>query len=186
MINRQVFFRQIQRELFKEPLGQTRIDSMSSIIDEWEARGLTDLRWLAYMFATTTWETAYTMLPIREYGLGRGREYGIPDPVTGKTYYGRGFVQLTWKSNYERMSKVVDADLVNEPDLAMVPAYATKILFEGMIRGMFTGVGLPRYFHDDVCDWYNARRIVNGLDRAKEISDLAVMYYAALTPHAEA
>ena len=36
-----------------------------------------DLRWLAYMLATTFHETARTMQPIEEYGKGKGKTYGI-------------------------------------------------------------------------------------------------------------
>jgi len=35
------------------------------------------------------------MQPIEEYGKGKGMKYGSPDPETGQTYYGRGFVQTT-------------------------------------------------------------------------------------------
>ena len=54
---------------------------------------MSDTRWLAYMLATTFHETAYQMWPIEEYGKGSGRYYGTPDPETGETDYGRGFVQ---------------------------------------------------------------------------------------------
>ncbi len=75
------------------------------------------------MLATAYWETAQTMEPIEEYGKGAGRPYGEPDPATEQTYYGRGYVQLTWLPNYEKASKEIydiefDAggvDLVNNP-----------------------------------------------------------------------
>ena len=51
---------------------------------------------------TTAHETGFTMQPIEEYGKGSGMEYGKPDPETGQTYYGRGYVQLTWRDNYAR------------------------------------------------------------------------------------
>ncbi|MBE3951934.1 hypothetical protein HJ144_09510 [Vibrio parahaemolyticus] len=47
------------------------------------------------------------MQPVEEYGKGVGHEYGIPDPITGQTYYGRGDVQVTWKYNYERLSRLL-------------------------------------------------------------------------------
>jgi predicted chitinase len=37
-------------------------------------------------------------------------------PAEGQ-YFGRGFIQLTWFSNYKRMSQLTNLDLVNNPDL---------------------------------------------------------------------
>lgn len=38
---------------------------------------------------------------------------------------------------------------------------------------LFTGVGLPRYIRGSRCDYVNARRIVNGTDRASLIAGYA-------------
>jgi hypothetical protein len=57
---------------------------------------------------------------------------------------------------------------------------ASKILFIGMIHGSFTGKRLHDYFNDHVEDWTNARRIVNGTDRAEAIADYAQAFYAAI------
>ena len=48
------------------------------------------------------------MQPIEEYGKGSTAAYGQPDPETGQTYYGRGFVQLTWRDNYARADQELD------------------------------------------------------------------------------
>lgn len=45
----------------------------------------------------------------------------------GYRYRGRGYIQLTGLENYERMSKLIGVDLVNNPDLAARPDYAAKI-----------------------------------------------------------
>ncbi|HTE37915.1 MAG TPA: hypothetical protein VK630_15350, partial [Reyranella sp.] len=87
-------------------------------------------------------------------------------------YYGRGYVQLTWLTNYAKMAALTGADLVNHPELALEPKLAALIMLEGMKGGLFTGVGLPRYFGATVDDPVNARRIVNGTDRAQEIAAL--------------
>ena len=134
---------------------------------------ITDLRWIAYMLATTRHETAKTMQPIAEYGKGKGYKYGIPDSQTGKTYYGRGFVQLTWKDNYAAMGKVLGMDFVNNPDLVMLPDVAYKIMSYGMRKGAFTGVGLSKYINGDKCDYINARRIINGTDKSELIAGYA-------------
>jgi hypothetical protein len=51
-----------------------------------------------------------------------------------------------------------------------------------MIRGWFTGVGLPDYFSaaHGIEDPYNARKIVNGLDQAGLIEGYYHQFHAAL------
>jgi len=184
-INRKKFFDKIRASLFGRTFSQGQLNGIDTILDEWEERRLTDLRWLAYMFATVKWETAHTMQPIAEYGKGAGHSYGVPDPITGQTYYGRGFVQLTWKQNYEKMTKLLGIDLVNYPDKAMDMEIATQVLFEGMMRaesgiGDFTGASLDMYFNDTNEDWLNARRIINGTDKAYEIGVIGKTFFDAL------
>jgi putative chitinase len=184
-INRIIFYDRVRSDLFMGRLSQYQVDGMNVILDEWERRGLTDLRWLAYMLATVKWETAHTMQPIAEYGQGRGYPYGRRDPETGQIYYGRGFVQLTWKRNYECMGRLLDLDLVGNPDLALSLGPATQILFEGMLRGDsevgdFTGMALEDCFNDETEDWVKARRIINGTDRADEIAGIGRRFHAAL------
>ena len=133
------------------------------------------------MLANTHHETDRTMQPIEEYGKGKGREYGKPDPATKQTYYGRGFVQLTWKANYDTMGKKLGVDLVNHPELALRLNVATQILFVGMMEGRFTGAKLSSYFNPTKEDWVNARRIINGVDKANLISTYGKAYYAALS-----
>lgn len=182
MLNRRFFFDYVRQQLFGGRLTQNQVNGLLAILDEWETvHSRKDDRWLAYMLATTYHETDKTMQPIEEYGKGRGKKYGIPDPVTGKTYYGRGFVQLTWKSNYMNMSRVVKDDLVNKPELALKPEYSTKILFFGMMNGSFTGKKLTDYFSPVKEDWINARRIINGKDKARLIADHALKFYAAIS-----
>jgi putative chitinase len=195
MINRDKFFPAVRAQVFGGTLTQPQVDGINAILDAWEASGLTDLRWLAYMLATAFWETARTMQPIKEYGGNayytklydvtgdypdRARRMGNTEPGDGPRYCGRGYPQLTWKSNYAKMSPIVGVDLVADPDRAMEPAIAIAIMFEGMVRGMYTGVGLSRYFDADTEDWVNARRIINGLDHAQEIAGTARAFHAAL------
>jgi hypothetical protein len=50
-----------------------------------------------------------------------------------------------------------------------------------MKGGMLTGVGLPRYFNDTTDDPVNARRIVNGTDRANDIAVIHAGFLAGLS-----
>ena len=126
---------------------------------------------LAYVLATAYHETAHTMKPVREYG---GETY-----LKSKKYYpyvGMGYVQLTWDYNYKKASSKLGVDFMKNPRLLLEPKYAVKILLVGMKEGWFTGKKLSDYITLQKSDYLNARRIINGVDRAKDISDLAVVY----------
>lgn len=165
--------------IFK-PCGAGQEQGVTAIVGEFERRKMTDMRDLSYMLATAYWETDKTMQPIEEYGKGRGRAYGAPDPRTGLVYFGRGLVQLTWYDNYLKMGRALGIDLVRNPELALQMGWAVQIMFEGMIHGMFTGVRLHDYFNSNRTDFYNARRIINGIDCAAEIESIARRFYSAL------
>lgn len=160
-----------------KPLSDSQHEGLCAVLGFIESDELIrDIRWAAYMLATAYHETAMTWKPIAEYGKGKGKKYGDPDPVTGKTYYGRGYVQLTWPGNYKAMSKVCRVDLYQDPDVAMIPEIAYKIMSHGMRNGTFTGASLKSKIHDDVCDYVNARRIINGTDCAERIAEYAVKF----------
>jgi len=187
MIQRKYFFDSVRGSLFSGSLSQSQVDGLNALLDYAETAQVDD-RHLAYVLATTFHETAQTMQPIAEYGKGSGKSYGKPDPETGETYYGRGYVQLTWKENYEKQDKKLglNGTLVANADLALQPEYATAILFEGMADGDFTGVGLLKYITCDdpmvdTTDFYNARKIVNGLDCASMIQGYAQLFANAIT-----
>ena len=155
-------------------LTEFQAQGIKTILDAWEKYdSLTDIRQLAYILATVKHETANTFLPIAEYGYGRGGSYG--KLINGKAYYGRGYVQLTWLSNYQVMTerlraKGFDVDLVNNPDDVMIPNIAIQIMFIGMHEGLFTGKKLSQYFNEVTEDPISARKIINGKDKAKMIA----------------
>jgi putative chitinase len=181
MIHRKLFFDRVRQEMFMRVLSQSQVDGMVALIEEWEASfGDQDLRWLAYIFGTVHHETDRTMQPIEEYNRGGDRLYARCDPETGCAYYGRGFVQLTWRDNYKRAGDELGLDLVHHPEIACDLIPATKIIMYGMIEGWFTGTKLNQYFNAEREDWINARRIVNGLDRANLVAGYAKAYYEAL------
>ncbi|ACE93042.1 hypothetical protein AMC90_CH04053 [Rhizobium phaseoli] len=62
------FFSCVPRAPFGGSLWQSQVDGLNKILDEWERRGLSDVRWLAYMLATTFHETGGKMQPVREAG----------------------------------------------------------------------------------------------------------------------
>lgn len=157
----------IDMELFKENLVKgfahyrpAQWEGFEIISREFYKQNLKDLRWLAYIFATALHETAFTMKPITEYG---GSAY-----LRSKKYWpfvGRGYVQLTWEYNY------VKYGIKDNPEKALDPEFAAFVIVDGMKNGTFTGKYLELYFNDKVDSPYEARRIVNGLDKATEIAE---------------
>lgn len=165
------FFNSIREALFADHLEQSEVDGMNTIVAAWnEVSPEDDIRKLAYCLATTYHETGRTMQPVEEIGKGHGKDYGIADKRTGKVYYGRGYVQLTWLVNYTKMGTLLKVDLTNHPELALQPSIAAKVMFTGMALGTFTGRKLANYFNNGSEDPVNARRIINGLDKATEIA----------------
>lgn len=160
-------------------LTQTQVDGFNHLIKEGFQRKCS-LPEIAYILATAWHETNKTLRPIAEYGRGRGKKYGVRHPKTGHVYYGRGYPQLTWDYNYEKMGKYLGIDLLNNPDEALKVDVSTKILYEGCLRGMFTGKALRDYIGPGRLDFVNARRVVNGIDRAELIASYAEHFHKAL------
>jgi putative chitinase len=166
--DRTIYFDNVRHTPFGGALSQDQVDGQNFILAAWEdAPPSDDLRWLAYALATTFHETAATMLPIEEYGKGQGQPYGVPDPVTGQTYYGRGFVQLTWRDNYARADRELGLDGSQSCEWhahnALDPQIAAEVMFRGMAEGWFRhGETLGKYFNATSNDPYGAREIING------------------------
>jgi hypothetical protein len=164
-------------------LSQEEVDGCTRLLDACAAERF-PVSWAAYVLATAVHETAGTLRPLREYGKGAGRPYGKPGRNGGQIAYGRGDVQLTWDENYERADRELDLGgrLVANYDLALEPAISARIIVRGMREGWFTGKGLRTYLPEvaDASQFKNARRIVNGTDRAELIAGYAVTFQAAL------
>lgn len=167
--------------------NQSQVDGLNAILDASNKANLSKAH-IAYMLATVWHETAKTMQPIEEYGKGRGRRYGQHMDIDGSRYkglphiyYGRGYVQLTWLTNYKSMGKLLGVDLVNRPELALDHKIAADIMVLGMTKGIFTGKKLSDYIsHGSRAEFVNARRIINGTDKAGLIADYAVKFMTVL------
>ncbi|MBX3574198.1 MAG: hypothetical protein KF694_17735 [Mesorhizobium sp.] len=200
-INRQFFFDQTRATLFDGAFKQAQVDGLTAILDKWEKESPNaDDRWLAYMLGTAHHETGRTMQPVRETfansdakaisilnkAFGAGKLTSVKNPywgpdAEGKSWLGRGLVQLTHKTNYEKLGKAIGVDLVKDPTLAMDMDVALKIMFVGMRDGLFTNIGLPDRFSKTVEKWREARQIINGLERADLVASYGKAYYAAIS-----
>lgn len=177
-MNKQKFFNSLRRELHPS-LNAVQVANYELILAECERNNLSSPE-IAYILATVYHETARTIKPLEEYGKGRGRPYGKFVGPYHKAYYGRGFVQLTWLTNYKKMGNKFNENFLKHPDKVMEPYTAAKILVFGMIDGDFTGKKLSDYFTKSKTDYVGARRIINGTDKKLEIADIARKFETAL------
>lgn len=190
------FFTNLREGLLGPTLSAQEVEGCNAILKAMEG---SPLSYAAYALATAYHETASTMLPIREYGgpVYFTRMYDITGTRPkmalangnscagdGPKYCGRGYVQLTWKNNYDRAGKKCGVDLVTNPDRAMQPTIAAQIMRQGMDEGWFTGKKfrdyLPASGEATRQAFTNARRIINGTDKAAQIADHAVKFQTAL------
>jgi hypothetical protein len=170
----------------KSPRVQSAIKQITEFVNNdaaWQ-----DVRHVAYLFATIQHETAGTFEPIKEYRAGIGSDGRANQDRYWKTNaYGRGYVQLTWADNYRKMSKRIGVPaLATNFDLALQADTAYKIASTGMREGLFTGHDLDDHINGSKCDYRNARKIINRLDKAAKIAAMAVQWEARLRDASEA
>lgn len=192
-INRLKLFDTI-RPLLGGNFTTSQVKSIDIILDE-GIRFLPNVAALAYLLATAFHETGNTMLPIAEYDKGKGRDYGkfldmgsgpgrrVPYTGINQLFYGRGYVQITWLTNYRNLGRILGKDLVNNPELALDPTIAIDIAIQGMLRGYFTGRRIKDFFPNakGTNDPLNARRMINGMDCAQKIAGYYKIFLIALT-----
>jgi len=197
--NRKKFFDGVKAN-FATGLEQDQVDGFEILLGEGEKRNV-NTEWIAYILATAWHETGFTMQPVREtfaksdaQAIARldnafktGRLGSVKTPYWRDGWFGRGYVQLTWKKNYENMGKWLGVDLVADPSKAMDPKVAAAITYEGMLRGMFTAKKLSDFLdgvdetdEKDFAEFKTARKIINGTDKAADIAKYAVKFEKAL------
>ncbi|MCC5914636.1 MAG: hypothetical protein JJU46_09705 [Balneolaceae bacterium] len=157
--------------------------SMPGIYTEMKNAGLTTAQ-AAYVIATAQHESHFGRLMVEQNvrpGRYEGREdLGNTQPGDGDKYIGRGYVQLTGRANYQYWTNRLGIDLINNPELAEDPEIAATILVEGMKYGLYTGRKLSDHINEFETDYINARWVVNGTDRAEDISFLAQDFQEAI------
>lgn len=183
------------REVYGK-LNQGQVSGLDNLVGYIEIDpDVNDIRWAAYMLATVKHECADTFQPITERGKKSyfdkyepgtkiGKDLGNTVAGDGYLFRGRGYVQITGRANYKKMSQKLgltgDEDLLLHPDSALHPDIAYRIMSLGMRTGNFTGKKLTDYINAAGCDYKNARRIINRLDKAEEIKAYAVNFETIL------
>lgn len=209
-MNKAAFFSSVRARasgVFGTSLSAAQVKGVEAILDEGQRRGA-KVQELAYILATAYHESGGKMQPVSEnlnysaaglrgtfpkyFSQAEAKAYarqpqrianrayanrignGNEASGDGWRYRGRGLVQITGRANYRTYG------IESAPDKALEPATSTRIIFDGMINGQFTGKKLSDYIANGKADYYGARRIVNGTDKAAQIAVYAKAFEKAL------
>lgn len=185
------FFDAVRASLFGGKLSQDQVSGIEAILAAWNRSGDGDDRKLAYLLGTAKHETANTMQPITEYGQRSyfnkyepgtkiGKALGNTKPGDGYLYRGRGWVMITGRSNYRNAGLKLDTPLLDNPDLALDHIVSGMALVRGSLEGWYTGKKLGDYINSAKIDYINARRVINGTDKAALIAGYAEKFETAI------
>lgn len=194
----EAFFRHVRANLFGGHMSQGQVDGINAIIKAWARYGDGNLQRLSYVLATPNVETGGTYQPIYERGARSyfdkyepgtrlGKALGNTVKGDGYRFRGVGLVQQTGRANAERSGRKLGLDLVGHPELMLDLEVSAQILVLGSMEGWFTGKGLPDYIDDvdesdaeELKEYQQARRTINGQDKALVIGKDALIFEAAL------
>jgi peptidoglycan L-alanyl-D-glutamate endopeptidase CwlK len=171
---------------------------LQPVLDALDAAGLSDRTMVLMALATIRVESS-SFAPIDEQvdrgtatRKGNTSAHGEPfdnydnrsnlgnvEPGDGARYHGRGFIQLTGRRNYTHYGRALSVDLVDNPDLALEPVTAARVLAQYLrenepdIRAALDSQNLAR-----------AREVVNGGDHGLEVFSAAFSQGLQLIPDA--
>lgn len=185
------YLRSGKAPMFGTSLSSGQVGGIEGILDGFAKTGDGRDKTLGYGLATARREVGSGMVPVRE-GFCKSdaaarayvakhypdKGYSKPAGPWGHVYYGRGYCQITWFSNYDREGIAAD------PDRALDPEFAAELMFAGLLDGRWNGQGrgiafyLPTGGPDDL---KNARRTVNLTDHWEEIAGFYRQFMAAIS-----
>jgi hypothetical protein len=165
------------------PIRSFAKKNLPLILNQCLKDGVIDQGQIAYVFATAEHESHFGrfMLELADGAAYEGRlNLGNTQQGDGPRFKGRGFVQITGRLNYTNWSRKLGIDLVSNPGRAAIPEVAAQILVRGMRDGDFTRFQLSDFISGARRDFVNARKIINGLNRADHIAEIAEAYFKAI------
>ena len=180
-----------ESRIFVNGLKPDQVSGMETVCSVAKAAAW-PIAFTAYALATAAHETAYKMQPVRE-AFWLDENWRRAHLHRYYPFYGRGYVQLTWKENYERADRELDLGgrLISNLDVALDPDIAARIMVRGMQEGWFAGdrktgkrhtlaLHLPASGVANAAQMTSARRIINGTDKNREIAAVAIKFQNAL------
>ena len=164
---------------------------------------ITDKRQIAYVLSTIKWEAPNPEWPWfknqEEIGKWKWKKYWVVDKSTWYAYYGRWFIQLTWKENYQKYTQIIQSswkdfkdnngntlkwseiDLVNNPDIILQSNDLAAFILMDWMKNWWPDrletKKLSHYINDNKQDYYNARIIINWMSsKPQEYANNALAY----------
>ena len=206
-MNRKAFYDALRSSgLFPNGISTSQFQGMENLLNVWDKYFSRDSDFLlAYNLGTAFHETARTMQPIMERGpvsyfnkyepgTRIGNMLGNTVKGDGYRFRGEGHVQNTGRRNATVATKRINElfglgiDLVKNPEKRGDPFISAISLFLGNKEGWWTGKdlldyidGVPESDAEELREFTNARRVVNGTDKAATIAAYALKFHKAIT-----
>ena len=144
----------------------------------------------AYVLATVYHETGGLMTPVRETfatsdaqaiakltkAWATGKLPWVSKDYWSSGWFGRGYVQLTHKENYQKAKDKTGIDFISHPEYMLQSDKSVIVTVLGMKEGWFTGKKLADYITLSKSDFVGARKIINGTDKKDLIATYAKSY----------
>ena len=157
----------------KAPIQHVRAN-WPLILDALEEAGINTPLVQVGMAATIAVETGH-FYPVKEIASKNPESavYKAQQAYYPSGYYGRGYIQLTWRDNYRDASRAIGVDLITKPDLLLEPEISAKAAAWFFKTKTVGGTDRRRlYMACDEADWKALRRGINGPGYAKDASGL--------------
>ena len=165
------FMDEVKKQVFPFTPIKNIYDNWPLIVEALDKKCLLDKEFTAYCLATISVENS-KFRPTSEQPSKFSTKSGLPPydfskynnrlgngPSEGAVFKGRGVLQITFRSNYERMDKALglDGGLINNPDAANEPHISAYIMVQYMLDRL---PRIQKAFKNN--DFVELRKIVNG------------------------
>lgn len=175
--DRNRFFDEYAKAMSK--LNQSQVAGLDQLLGFIEQdKKVDDVRAAAFILALVQHESAGTWQPLGESGgttyfkkyepgTSLGRRLGNTQPGDGKLFRGRGYIQITGRTNYKKMGDALGINLISHPNAANDPAIAYRLMSEALYRGLLTGKKLTYFIGGGKADYKTLLRAF-GLQTASD------------------
>jgi hypothetical protein len=170
---------------WKENLDSVESSDKQKVSEQWIYNkaieyGITNKSQIAYVLSTIKWESWFKN---QKEIWWENKKYWKVDSSTWKAYYGRWFIQITHKANYQKYTQIIQSswkdfkdnnwntikwneiDLVKNPDIILESNDLAVFIAMDWMKNWWPNrqesKKLDHYINDNKQDFYNARSIIN-------------------------